>query len=112
MIAAEADFGALPPELVPVATRMVHACGMIDLVADIAWSDGVVAAARQALDAGAPILCDAAMVAAGVIRDRLPADNPVRCTLADPRVPQLAAETHTTRSAAALELWRDGLDGA
>ena len=111
-IAAETDFGTLPPDLVPVATRMVHACGMIDLVADIAWSAGFAAAARTALEAGAPILCDVAMVAAGVIPDRLPAHNPVLCTLADPAVPQLAAELRTTRSAAALELWRDRLDGS
>jgi len=111
-IAAETDFARLPSELIPVATRMIHACGMVDLVADIAWSAGLVAAARDALHSGAPVFCDTAMVAAGVIRDRLPAANPVRCTLADPRVPGLAAELGTTRSAAALELWRDELAGS
>ena len=111
-IAAEADLSGLPAELVPVAVRMVHACGMVDLVADLAWSPGVVGAARQALAAGAPVFCDTAMVAAGVIRGRLPAGNEVRCTLTDPGVPGLAAELGTTRSAAALELWRADLDGA
>ncbi|SHF81607.1 precorrin-8X methylmutase [Streptoalloteichus hindustanus] len=111
-IRAETDLGRLPADLAHVAVRMVHACGMVDLVADLAWSPGVVADARAALRAGAPILCDAAMVASGVTRRRLPADNPVVCTLSDPRVPGLAAELGTTRSAAALELWRDQLDGA
>ncbi|MCP2261513.1 precorrin-8X methylmutase [Streptoalloteichus tenebrarius] len=111
-IRAESDLSRLPADLSQVAVRMVHACGMVDLVADIAWSPNVVADARAALRAGAPILCDAAMVASGVTRRRLPADNPVVCTLSDPRVPGLAAELGTTRSAAALELWRDQLDGA
>lgn len=111
-IRAEADLGSLPAELAPVAVRMIHACGMTDLVADLAYSPGVVSAARAALRAGAPILCDAEMVAAGVTRTRLPADNPVVCTLRDPRVPALAEQLGTTRSAAALELWRDQLDGA
>ncbi|GGM72973.1 precorrin-8X methylmutase [Longimycelium tulufanense] len=111
-IRAEADLSTLPGDLAGVAVRMIHACGMVDLVADLAWSANVVADARAALRAGAPILCDAAMVAAGVTRRRLPADNPVVCTLGDPRVPELAAELGTTRSAAALELWRDRLDGA
>jgi precorrin-8X/cobalt-precorrin-8 methylmutase len=91
---------------------MVHACGMTDLVSDLAWSDDVARSAREALIAGAPILCDATMVASGVTRRRLPADNEVICTLADSRTPGLAAELGTTRSAAALELWRDRLEGA
>jgi precorrin-8X/cobalt-precorrin-8 methylmutase len=111
-ITAEADLTRLPAELRPVAVRMIHACGMVDLAHDIAWSPGVFAAARAALAAGAPVLCDTAMVAAGVIRDRLPAANPVRCTLTEPEVPELAARLGTTRSAAALELWRPTLDGA
>ncbi|HWC82892.1 MAG TPA: precorrin-8X methylmutase [Pseudonocardiaceae bacterium] len=111
-ITAEADLARLPAELRPVAVRMIHACGMVDLAHDIAWSPGVFAAARAALAAGAPVLCDTAMVAAGVIRDRLPAVNPVRCTLTEPEVPELAARLGTTRSAAALELWRPTLDGA
>lgn len=111
-IRAEADLGGLPADVSQVAVRMIHACGMVDLVADLAYSPGVVARARAALRAGAPVLCDAAMVASGVTRKRLPADNEVICTLGDPSVPALAAELGTTRTAAALELWRDRLDGA
>jgi precorrin-8X/cobalt-precorrin-8 methylmutase len=111
-IRAEADLSAVPDDVANVAVRMIHACGMVDLVKDLAWSPGVVAAGRAALLAGAPILCDAAMVAAGVTRRRLPADNEVVCTLSDPRVPDLAARLGTTRSAAALELWRDRLAGS
>lgn len=111
-IRAEADLSGLPDDVARVAVRMIHSCGMVDLVADLAWSAGVVAAGRAALRAGAPILCDAAMVAAGVTRRRLPAGNEVVCALADPRVPDLAQRLGTTRSAAALELWRDRLDGA
>lgn len=111
-IRAEADLGGLPGDLATVAVRMIHACGMTDLVRDIAYSPGVVASARAALRAGAPILCDAQMVASGVTRKRLPADNEVLCALSDPAVPALAAELGTTRSAAALELWRDRLEGS
>ncbi|MGW1200094.1 precorrin-8X methylmutase [Streptomyces sp. NPDC002536] len=111
-IRAEADLGGLPPDVSKVAVRMIHACGMTDLVRDLAWSPQAVARAREALRAGAPILCDANMVASGVTRKRLPADNEVLCTLADPSVPELARRMGTTRSAAALELWRDRLDGA
>ncbi|MFD7234653.1 precorrin-8X methylmutase [Streptomyces syringium] len=111
-IRAEADLGGLPPDVSQVAVRMIHACGMVDLVRDLAYSPQVVARARAALRAGAPILCDANMVASGVTRKRLPADNEVLCTLADPSVPELARRMGTTRSAAALELWRDKLDGA
>ncbi|GHE44795.1 precorrin-8X methylmutase [Streptosporangium violaceochromogenes] len=111
-IRAETDLGGLPADVARVAVRMIHACGMTDLVTDLAWSPGVVASARAALRAGAPVLCDAAMVASGVTRARLPAGNPVVCTLGDPRVPALAERLGTTRSAAALELWRDRLQGA
>ncbi|MFJ9128215.1 precorrin-8X methylmutase [Streptomyces sp. NPDC102340] len=113
-IRAEAADGlaALPADVAQVAVRMIHACGQVDLVQDIGHSTAVVANARAALRAGAPILCDAHMVASGVTRKRLPADNEVVCTLRDPQVPSLAAELGTTRSAAALELWRDRLDGA
>jgi len=111
-IRAEAELSGLPDDVARVAVRMIHSCGMVDLVADLAWSAGAVAAGRAALRSGAPILCDASMVAAGVTRRRLPADNEVVCTLGDPRVPELAARLGTTRSAAALELWRDRLDGA
>lgn len=111
-IRAEADLAGLPADVAQVAVRMIHACGMTDLVQDIAYSPQVVANAREALRAGAPILCDAQMVASGVTRKRLPADNEVLCALSDPAVPGLAAELGTTRSAAALELWRDRLEGS
>lgn len=111
-IRAEADLAGLPADVSQVAVRMIHACGMVDLVRDLAYSPEVVSRARAALRAGAPILCDAQMVASGVTRKRLPADNDVVCTLSDPSVPALAAELGTTRSAAALELWRDRLEGS
>jgi precorrin-8X/cobalt-precorrin-8 methylmutase len=112
IIRAEADLAGLPADVAAVAVRMIHACGQVDLVDDLAYSVDVVAKARAALRAGAPILCDAAMVAAGVTRRRLPAANEVVCTLADPRVPELADSLGTTRSAAAVELWTDRLGGA
>lgn len=111
-IRAEADLAGLPADVSQVAVRMIHACGMVDLVRDLGYTPEVVSRARAALRAGAPILCDARMVASGVTRKRLPADNDVVCTLSDPSVPELAARLGTTRSAAALELWRDRLDGA
>ncbi|MFF5769985.1 precorrin-8X methylmutase [Streptomyces californicus] len=111
-IRAEADLAGLPADVSQVAVRMIHACGMVDLVRDLAFSSNAVADARAALRAGAPILCDVAMVASGVTRKRLPADNDVVCTLSDPSVPELAAKMGTTRSAAALELWRDRMEGA
>jgi precorrin-8X/cobalt-precorrin-8 methylmutase len=111
-IRAEAALGGLPADVAQVAVRMIHACGMTDLVADLAWSPGVVKAARTALRSGAPIFCDASMVAAGVTRRRLPADNEVVCTLSDPTVAELAGSLRTTRSAAALDLWMDRLDGS
>jgi precorrin-8X/cobalt-precorrin-8 methylmutase len=111
-IRAEAELAGLPPEVERVAVRMIHACGMVDLVADLDHSPGVVAGAHAALVGGAPILCDATMVASGITRTRLPAANDVVCTLDDPRVPGLAAELGTTRSAAALELWGDLLADA
>ncbi|MEV4063752.1 precorrin-8X methylmutase [Nonomuraea dietziae] len=111
-IRAESDLSGLPQDVAQVAVRMIHACGMTDLVADLGYSEKVVADARRALRDGAPILCDAMMVASGVTRSRLPRDNEVVCTLGDPSVPALAESMGTTRSAAALELWRDRLDGA
>lgn len=111
-IRAEADLARFPDDVSRVVVRMIHACGQVDLARDVAFSPGVVAAARAALAAGAPILADAHMVASGVTRLRLPADNEVLCTLRDERTPGLAAELDTTRSAAALELWRDRLAGA
>ncbi|WP_128378268.1 precorrin-8X methylmutase [Streptomyces cavernae] len=111
-IRAEADLTGLPADVARVAVRMIHACGIVDLVRDLAHTPGVVARAREALLAGAPVLCDVAMVASGVTRRRLPAGNEVICTLSDPAVPALAAQLGTTRSAAALELWRDRMEGA
>jgi precorrin-8X/cobalt-precorrin-8 methylmutase len=111
-IRAEADLSRLPADVARVTVRMIHACGMIDLVDDVGYSPGVVTAARKALLGGAPILCDAEMVASGVTRRRLPAANEVVCTLRDPAVPALAAQLGTTRSAAAMDLWGDRLGGA
>ncbi len=111
-IRAEADLAGLPMDVARVAVRMIHACGMVDLTADLGWSPGVVPAAVAALRAGAPIICDAQMVASGVTRSRLPAENEVLCALADPRVPALAARIGNTRSAAALELLSDRFGGA
>ncbi|MFF3087262.1 precorrin-8X methylmutase [Streptomyces nojiriensis] len=106
-IRAEADLSGLPDTVAQVAVRMIHACGMTDLPQDLGYTPEVVLRARAALEAGAPILCDVQMVASGVTRKRLPADNDVICTLSDPAVPGLAAKMGTTRSAAALEVWRD-----
>lgn len=111
-IRREADLARFDADTAQVVVRMIHACGQVDLAADVAHSPDVVRRARAALGAGAPILCDAAMVASGVTRARLPKDNDVLCLLRDDRVPALAAELGTTRSAAALELWGDRLDGA
>jgi precorrin-8X/cobalt-precorrin-8 methylmutase len=111
-IRAEADLSGLPEDVSRVVVRMIHACGMVDLVDDVRFSAGVVTAARKALLDGAAILCDAEMVASGVTRTRLPAANEVICTLRDPAVPRLAAEIGNTRSAAALDLWGDRLGGA
>jgi precorrin-8X/cobalt-precorrin-8 methylmutase len=111
-IRAEADLDRLPADLAQVVVRMIHACGQVDLVDDVAFSPAVVDRAREALNAGAPVLCDAQMVASGITRRRLPKDNDVVCTLNHPRTPSLAADLGTTRTAAALELWGDRLDGA
>jgi len=111
-IRAEADLAGFAADEEQVAVRMVHAAGMVGLERFIRFSPGMVAAARGALEAGAPILCDARMVSEGVTRKRLPAENPVICTLQDAEVPGLAARLGTTRSAAALELWRPQLAGA
>jgi precorrin-8X/cobalt-precorrin-8 methylmutase len=111
-IRAQADLSRFSPEESQVAVRMIHACGMVDLVDDIAFSPGAVLQARTALQGGAPILCDVQMVASGITRRRLPADNEVICTLSDPGVADLALEIRNTRTAASVELWRDRLDGA
>ncbi|MCI0431706.1 MAG: precorrin-8X methylmutase [Rhodospirillales bacterium] len=112
IIRAEADLSRFSPEAAMVAVRIIHASGMVDVVSDIEISPGAVAVARTALKAGAPILCDARMVADGVTRARLPAKNEVVCTLDDPSVPDIAARIGTTRSAAAMELWRERLRGS
>jgi len=111
-IRAEADLARFAPDEEPVAVRMIHAAGMVGLEAHIRFSPGMVAVARAALAGGAPILCDARMVSEGVTRPRLPSNNPVLCTLHEPEVPDLARRMGTTRSAAALELWRRHLAGA
>jgi precorrin-8X/cobalt-precorrin-8 methylmutase len=112
IIRAEADLDGLDPIVARVVVRMIHACGMVDLVDDVAASAGFGKAAERALRDGAPILCDTQMVASGVTRSRLPADNQVVCTLNDSAVARLATRLQTTRTAAALELWRPLLGGA
>ncbi len=111
-IRAEADLSAIPADMEKLAVRVIHACGMVDIVADLAFSPGAGTAGRAALQAGAAILCDARMVAEGITRPRLPADNPVICTLHDPAVPAMAQRLGNTRSAVALELWREHLEGS
>ena len=112
IIRAEAELDRFPADVAQVVVRMIHACGMTDLPRDVAYSPGVVTRARAALRGGAPVLCDAQMVAAGITRSRLPAGNEVVCTLGDPATAELAARLGTTRSAAAVDLWADRLDGA
>ncbi|WP_333821548.1 precorrin-8X methylmutase [Pinisolibacter sp.] len=113
IIRAEADLARFAsPVEERTAVRIIHACGMVEVASDILFAPGACAAAEAALNAGAPILCDAEMVARGVTRARLPAGNEVICTLQDPRVPALAAAMGTTRSAAAMELWKPHLKGA
>jgi len=111
-IRAETDLRRVPADAEKVAVRMVHGTGQTDLVDDLVIHPDLVAAARGALEAGAPILTDATMVASGVTRARLPRDNEVLCLLGDPRVPELARSFGTTRSAAAVSLWGDRLAGA
>ncbi len=110
-IEAEARLDRLPASLRAVARRMIHACGMTDLLDDLAWSDDPVAAARAALQQGAPILTDAQMVASGIIRARFP-ETDIACVIAEDAVAEVATRLQTTRSAAAVELWRDRLQGA
>jgi precorrin-8X/cobalt-precorrin-8 methylmutase len=112
MIRSEANLDRLPADFNSVAVRLIHASGMIDIVNDLDYSIDAVRVGRAALANGAPILCDAQMVANGVTRKRLPVDNQVICTLPDPQVLELAAQLENTRSAAALELWRPYLAGA
>ena len=111
-IRAEAELAGLPADVAQVVVRMIHACGMTDLPAYVRFSPDVVAAARGALQNGAPVICDATMVSSGITRGRLPGKNDVLCMLGWPETPGLASSLGTTRSAAAVELWRDRLEGA
>jgi len=111
-IRREADLSAFSVEESAVVVRMIHACGMVDIASDVCMSKNFVSCARSALAAGAPILCDSEMVAHGITRSRLPADNLVLCTLHDPRTREIAASLGNTRSAAALQLWGARLSGA
>lgn len=106
------DLSSVPDDMTDVVLRLVHACGMPEIADDLAWSEGAAARGRDALQRGQPVLVDAEMVGAGVIRSRLPADNAVICTLGDASVPARAKDQATTRSAAAVELWSEHLDGA
>jgi precorrin-8X/cobalt-precorrin-8 methylmutase len=112
IIRAEADLGRFSEDEESVAVRIIHACGQVEAAKDILFAAGAAKAARAALQAGAPILCDSQMVASGITRARLPAKNEVICTLNDPRVPDLAKEMQNTRSATAVELWRPRIEGA
>jgi precorrin-8X/cobalt-precorrin-8 methylmutase len=112
IIRAESDLSAFTPDLARVVVRMIHACGMTDLPQYVSASPTAIEVGEQALLAGKPIFCDANMVANGITRSRLPKDNEVICTLSDPKTVEIARRYETTRSAAALELWRDKLDGS
>ena len=112
IIRSEARLDRFDAQDEKIAVRIIHASGMVDVADDIVFTPGFSIAASAALRAGAPILCDSQMVAHGITRARLPADNAVICTLSDARIPALAASIGNTRSAAALELWRDQLPGS
>jgi precorrin-8X/cobalt-precorrin-8 methylmutase len=112
IIRSEANLDVLPPDVAKVAVRLIHACGMTDIISDLGYSPKAVESGRAALAAGAPILCDCRMVAEGITTSRLPAKNKVLCTLYDAEVPAIAKRLRNTRSAAALELWRLHLEGA
>jgi len=112
MIRAESDLSRFTSEQALVVVRIIHACGMVEVAGDVHMASDLVADARAALRAGAPILCDSKMVANGVTQARLPAANEVICTLDDPRTPELAVRISNTRTAAAMELWRERLGGA
>jgi len=111
-VRAEADLSGLSLDEARIAVRVIHASGMVEIVQDLRFGPGFVAAARAALLAGKPILCDSQMVAHGITRARLPAGNEVICTLQEPETPALAARIGNTRSAAALDLWGERMDGA
>ena len=112
IIRAEADLSRFSPDEADIAVRMIHACGLVEAAGRFEFAPGFVAEGRAALERGAPVFCDSEMVAHGITRARLPASNEVICTLRDPRTPDLASKLGNTRSAAALELWRDRLGGA
>ncbi len=112
IIRAEADLSLLPPDLESVVVRLIHSCGMTDIVPDLAYSVDLVPIGRGALQRGAPILCDSEMVANGITKSRLPAANPIICTLNEPIVPTMARELGNTRSAVAVDLWQEHLAGA
>jgi precorrin-8X/cobalt-precorrin-8 methylmutase len=112
IIREEADLSRFSPDEADIAVRMVHACGLVEAAAHFAFSQDFVAAGRDALNEGAPIFCDAEMVAHGITRARLPAANEVICTLRDPRTPELAESIGNTRSAAAMDLWLDRMAGS
>jgi len=112
MIRDEADLARFPDDVSRVVVRLIHTCGQVDVAGHVAFTPGVAAAAHRALAAGAPVLCDSSMVAAGITRSRLPADNEVVSLVADPRAANLAATMGSTRSAAGVDLWADRLGGA
>ena len=112
IVRAEADLSAVPDDMKDVAIRLIHACGMPEIVGDLRWSDGVAAAARVALASGAPVICDAQMVADGIIAARLPAENQILSMIRLPNLVGLAKEQGTTRSAAQVELWKPFLPGS
>ncbi|MEJ6709411.1 MAG: precorrin-8X methylmutase [Amylibacter sp.] len=111
-VRAEANLERFPEEMVPMVVRLIHSCGMVEIADRLAFSDGAFAVGRDALRAGAPVLCDCEMVGSGIIRRYLPAENEVIVTLNDPKTPALAAGIGNTRSAAAVEFWRDRIEGA
>jgi len=112
IVRAAADLSAVPDDMKDVAIRLIHACGMTEIVADLRWSDGVAVAARAALASGAPVICDAQMVADGIIAARLPAENQILSMIRLPNLVGLAKEQGTTRSAAQVELWKPFLPGS
>ena len=111
-IRAEDDLSRFPADVERVVVRLIHTCGQVDVAGHVAYSDDVVTRAAAALAAGAPVLCDSSMVAAGITVSHLPADNQIVSLVADPRTAELAARLHTTRSAAGVHLWADRLAGA
>lgn len=112
IVREEANLEILPNDLIPLAIRIIHSCGMTDIVKDLTASPKAVSIGRKAIAAGKPILCDVEMVAKGIIQRRLAQNNRVICTLNYPEVPQLARKLGNTRSAAAVELWEDDIEGA